>query len=1125
MLIGSVALLSLLLTLEPAGAQGGAPDSLPPAPGAPTVYDDGLHALTVIWTEPNNADPAITGYDLEYRRRDHSGWLSGPQGETETSATITDLEPDKNYYVRVRARNTNGAGDWSAAGEGTTALYVGTLTARDGVNYRGYRRTEGEPYGGRNSPGDLVPRSLTYGGAEYRIITLAWCRCVRRASDGLHTTAIDFYLYFNAAPNEWVLRVEDDRWLLSDAERANLESFGLKAYWPHISPDWEQGGQYEVSLSRNPLLSSSGSGTIRGPLTAEMQEIPGTHNARRAFQFKLSFSEDIANRKDDIRGAVLSVVGGSISDVSQLHVRSHREWRVTIQPSGAEDVSITLQGGRECGTSGAVCTEDGRRLSQTITKTVAGPEPPAITGQAHFGLGENGTGHVARFTASDPDSSRLTWQSPTGVDSGAFTMDRSGNLRFLLVPDFEAPADADHDNVYEVTVRVSDGLQVATHDVTVAVTDRNDPPTAFDDEARTFEDEPVTIDVLDNDRDPDDGDTLTLRVVTVRNGAARIESDRTVVFTPRKDHHGDGRVIYEATDSQGLTARATAEIEIEPVNDPPRFPSVTASRAASERASEGDSVGAPVRATDIEGDTLTYSLSGAGASAFDVDEEGQITVGGGTSLDVATRDTYIVTLTATDSGSPPGSASVQVTITVIAGPAAPPITSGRFVGLPGGGGPSGPTPSEADFEWTVKHDIEALDSGHDSPTGMWSDGTTLWVANNPDGAGDAVYAYDLATGERIEDREFDLDGMNRAPRGVWSDRETFFWVSDSGQDKLFAHDIATGGRTPARDIKLDERNADPRGIWSDDETMWVLDGRRDALFAYGLSSGTLRAEFALGSRNSDPRGIWSDGVTIWISDHGLKQLWAYRLPALPDSADPSDEERALERVRDEDFTHLSGASNNSPRGMWADGDLMYVADASDGKVYTYNMPDALDARLASLALSGITIGEFDPGRTDYEGVIAEDVSETVVTAEAMQRRTDIVIVPPDADEEAEGHQVVLAGVTQITVTVTSADGSRIKTYRVALEPSVIEVPFGPTWTSFEWPGPDGVAVAEAGLPDEVTVVYTWDEATGSWLAYFPSLDDVPGLNTLTAFSSGATYWVAAEEDVTWTVETQDPAVP
>ena len=77
---------------------------------------------------------------------------------------------------------------------------------------------------------------------------------------------------------------------------------------------------------------------------------------------------------------------------------------------------------------------------------------------------------------------------------------------------------------------------------------------------------------------------------------------------------------------------------------------------------------------------------------------------------------------------------------------------------------------------------------------------------------------------------------------------------------------------------------------------------------------------------------------------------------------------SLERVRDEEFTNLSRASNNSPRGIWSDGEVMYVADESDGRVYSYNLPDAIDARLASLSLSGVEFGEFDPGVTEYEGV-------------------------------------------------------------------------------------------------------------------------------------------------------------
>ena len=57
----------------------------------------------------------------------------------------------------------------------------------------------------------------------------------------------------------------------------------------------------------------------------------------------------------------------------------------------------------------------------------------------------------------------------------------------------------------------------------------------------------------------------------------------------------------------------------------------------------------------------------------------------------------------------------------------------------------------------------------------------------------------------------------------------------------------------------------------------------------------------------------------------------------------------LERVTDEEFTLLSRASNNSPRGIWSDGAVMYVADESDDTVCSSNMPDAIDARLAEPA--------------------------------------------------------------------------------------------------------------------------------------------------------------------------------
>ena len=676
-----------------------------------------------------------------------------------------------------------------------------------------------------------------------------------------------------------------------------------------------------------------------------------------------------------------------------------------------------------------------KRVQETADDRVEEPPPvnypPVFPGAtAERSVAENaaeGTPVGDPVSATDANNDTLSYT----LDAAPFTIDGDGQIRVAR----GAALDYEAGTLYVVTVTATDPSNaLAIILVSISVTDVNEAPEAADDSATTDEDKELTIDVIANDRDPENDDlTVSLRN-RPRNGSATVETDNTVSYTPNANYHGADSFTYSISDSRLSSGQATVAVTIDPVNDAPAFPSATVERTVSESAGEGDNVGAPVTATDVDtGDTLMHSLSGTDAGFFDiVPDSGQITVGGGTTFDIAIKDTYELTVTAADGNG--GRATVELTITVTAGP-----TPGPGPGpTGGGGGPSGPSPSEFDFEWTVKHDIEALAAANAAATGAWSDGETLWVANNPDGAGDGVYAYDLETGERAEEREFELDEANRAPRGLWSDG-TVIWVSDSGRDKLFAHDLASGERLAGSDLTLHPDNDDPRGIWSGGETMWVLDGRDDALFAYDLASGELLAECALDPANSDPRGLWSDGVTIWVSDHGAKRLFAYWLPLLPEKAEDSDvedadaDEKELERVLDEEFgesRELSKASNNSPRGVWSDGDVMYVVDASDGKVYTYNMPDAIDARLASLTLGGVEIGEFSPDREEYEAVVAEDVTETTVAAEAMQRRTTVVIEPPDAGEEAEGHQVALEGVEAITVTVTSADDSRTRTYRV-----------------------------------------------------------------------------------------------
>ena len=789
-----------------------------------------------------------------------------------------------------------------------------------------------------------------------------------------------------------------------------------------------------------------------------------------------------------------------------LDFEGKRTYRVTVQVTDGRD-----QNGDD--------DMDAIDASRTVTISVTNiNEAPVVSGNTSPSIAENSSAAVATYTATDPERDTLEWS----VNDNDFWISSRGQLYFATPPDYESGSRS-----FSIRVTATDPGGLEGHlDVTVSVTDVEEAGVVTISPPRGWQGTRFDA-VLSDDDGGVTGQAWQWQRSTNRSSWQDIAGATSDSYSAGADDVGSYlRVSVEYSDRRGGNKMASAELagrisdNRRSTNAAPAFGEAEVPRSVGQGTGAGRPVGAPVKATDPDSDDiLTYSLRGRDADNFEIDPEtGQIRTKA--VLDPDVQETHSVTVDVhdgLDSGDTPSDAtddSVDVIITVARSSTTG--FGGGFAGFAGfgGGGPAAPTPSDVDFEWTVQHDIEELAGGHDFPTGMWADGTTLWLLENGSGADDAIYAYDLGTGERVEDREFELDPSNRAPRGAWSDGTTV-WVSDSGQEKLFAYDLATGERRADADIELARRNRDARGIWSDGVTMWVLDGVKDSLFAYDLASGDLLAEYALDSRNDDPRGLWSDGVTVWVSNHDPKRLFAYRLPALPDDG-PPEERPALERVIDEEFEELGRVGNNSPRGIWSDGVVMYVADENDGKVYSYNMPDAFDARLASLTLSGVDIGEFDPATSDYEGVVGEGVTETTVTAEAIQDAADVAIVPDDADDQDEGHQVAVDGVGEITVTVTSGDGTRKKTYRVTIAPMVTELSLGSAWTTFEWPGADGAAIDEAGLPEEVVAVYTWDETAGRWLGYFPGLEHVPGLNTLTAFSSGVTYWIAASDDVAWT---------
>ena len=96
---------------------------------------------------------------------------------------------------------------------------------------------------------------------------------------------------------------------------------------------------------------------------------------------------------------------------------------------------------------------------------------PVIDGgdTAAFGVDENTT-DVATIAANDAQGDTLTY-ALSGDDAFLFEIDASGALSFINAPDYEAPADAGGDNVYDVTVTVSDGAQTDSQDIAVTVAD------------------------------------------------------------------------------------------------------------------------------------------------------------------------------------------------------------------------------------------------------------------------------------------------------------------------------------------------------------------------------------------------------------------------------------------------------------------------------------------------------------------------------------------------------------------------------------------------------------------------------------------------------------------------------
>ena len=212
-------------------------------------------------------------------------------------------------------------------------------------------------------------------------------------------------------------------------------------------------------------------------------------------------------------------------------------------------------------------------------------------------------------------------------------------------------------------------------------------------------------------------------------------------------------------------------------------------------------------------------------------------------------------------------------------------------------------------------------AGNRNPTGIWSDGTTMWVADR----NAKIYAYNMRSKARDRGRDFTLeDARNESPAGIWSDGTTM-WVVDLADGKIYAYNMRSKARDRDKDIDLSVEHDVPKGIWSDGTTMWVKESsyQFDKIYAYNMKTKAhdpnkdFNTLTDAGEQDTD--GIWSDGTTMLVADGYRHKIYAYNM-------------RSKARNKGQDFDLAAG--NTSPTGMWSDGTTVWVADYG-GYIYAY----------------------------------------------------------------------------------------------------------------------------------------------------------------------------------------------
>ena len=281
----------------------------------------------------------------------------------------------------------------------------------------------------------------------------------------------------------------DDRWLIT------VEPDGNDAVTITLPGDRDCATQGAIcSDEDNPVqLSNSPSATVARltgtPLTASFSNMPDEHTGAD-FTFDLAFTDELVAGWEEIKAA-FRVSGGSINRVWRKTKGSDLGWNVKIRPAGTDSLTITLRATAKCSSSGAICTDDGRRLSNSPSATVAGtPEVIETTPTVSIagGSGKEGNDDNIDFTVTldEAASGTVTVDYATSdgsADAGDDYTAKSGTLTFnagetskTISVAIENDIENESDETFTVTLSNASGAELGTTSATGTIRNRHVAP-------------------------------------------------------------------------------------------------------------------------------------------------------------------------------------------------------------------------------------------------------------------------------------------------------------------------------------------------------------------------------------------------------------------------------------------------------------------------------------------------------------------------------------------------------------------------------------------------------------------------------------------------------------------------